>query len=86
MGIKLPRSPADEAGLRGSFMPIEVNGEQILIGGDIITAVDKATVDSIRSLSLALSQYEPGDEVTLTILRDGETVEVPVTLAERPSS
>jgi S1-C subfamily serine protease len=79
-------SPADEAGLRGSFMPIEVNGEQILIGGDIITAVDKATVDSIRSLSQALSQYEPGDEVTLTILRDGETVEVPVTLAERPSS
>lgn len=79
-------SPADEAGLRGSFMPIEINGEQVLIGGDIITAVDQINVDSVQSLSQALGQYEPGDEVTLSILRDSETVELPVTLAERPSN
>jgi len=79
-------SPADEAGLRGSYMPFEINGEQVLIGGDIIIAVNEAAVDSIQSLSQALGQYEPGDEVTLSILRDGETVEVAVTLAERPSN
>jgi len=79
-------SPADEAGLRGSFMPIEINGEQVLIGGDIITAVDQINVDSVQSLSHALGQYEPGDEVTLSMLRDGETVELPVTLAERLSN
>jgi S1-C subfamily serine protease len=79
-------SPADEAGIRGSFMPIEVNGEQILIGGDIIVAVGDSEVDSVQSLSLALSQYEPGDEAALSILRDGETIGITVTLAERPSS
>jgi S1-C subfamily serine protease len=79
-------SPADEAGIRGSFMPIEVNGEQILIGGDIIVAVGDSEVDSVQSLSLALSQYNPGDDATLFILRDSETIEITVTLAERPSS
>ncbi len=79
-------SPADEAGIRGSFMPIEVNGEQILIGGDIIVAVGDSEVDSVQSLSLALSQYKPGDDATLFILRDSETLEITLTLAERPSS
>ena len=79
-------SPADEAGLRGSFMPLEINGEQVLIGGDIIIAVDEAAVDGIQSLSQALGQYEPGEDATLFILRDGETIEITVTLAERPSS
>jgi S1-C subfamily serine protease len=79
-------SPADEAGIRGSFMPIEVNGEQILIGGDIIVSVGDSEVDSVQSLSLALSQYEPGDKAALSILRNGEMIGITVTLAERPSN
>lgn len=77
-------SPADKVGIRGSFTPIEVNGEQILIGGDIIVAVDDNEIDSIESLSQALSQYGPGDDAAILILRDGETIELTVTLAERP--
>lgn len=78
-------SPADDAGIRGSYMPIEVNGEQILIGGDIIVTVGDSEVDSVLSLSQVLSQYEPGEDATLFIMRDGETIEIIVTLAERPS-
>jgi S1-C subfamily serine protease len=41
------------------------------------------TLDELRSL---ISTYQPGAEVTLTVLQDGKTLEVPVTLAERPAN
>ena len=77
-------SPADEAGLRGSFKPIDLNGEQVLVGGDVITELNGEAVASVEALRDGLQQYQSGDEVTLTILRDGEKAEVTVTLAERP--
>ena len=77
-------SPADEAGLRGSYKPLEVNGEEILVGGDIITAVDKTQIGSINELASAISGYQIGDKVSLTIQRDGKEMKVSVTLAEKP--
>jgi S1-C subfamily serine protease len=77
-------SPADEAGLRGSYKPLEVNGEEILVGGDIITAVDNTQVGSINELASAISGYQIGDKVSLTIQRDGKEMKVSVTLAEKP--
>ena len=77
-------SPADEAGLRGSYKPLDVNGEQILVGGDIITAVDNTPINGINQLSSAIGTYQSGDELTLSILRDGKEMKVSVTLAEKP--
>ena len=77
-------SPADEAGLRGSYKPLEVNGEEILVGGDIITAVDKTQISGINQLASTIATYQSGDEVTLTILRSGKEMKVSVTLAEKP--
>jgi membrane-associated protease RseP (regulator of RpoE activity) len=48
--------------------------------GDIILAVDGDVVDQERTLPDRLYAYEPGDTVTLTVLRDGEEMEVEVTL------
>jgi serine protease Do len=76
-------SPADEAGLRGSFHSVTINGQQLLIGGDVIVAVDGQTMASFEDLSAFLQQAEPGQEVALTLLRDGSQVEVSVTLAAR---
>ncbi|WP_129668305.1 S1C family serine protease [Phytoactinopolyspora endophytica] len=60
-----PNSSADEAGLAE---------------GDVITAVnDKLTTDAV-SLIAATRSYRPGDEVTLTYLRDGEEQTVDLTL------
>ncbi|NPV74850.1 MAG: PDZ domain-containing protein [Anaerolineae bacterium] len=78
-------SPADQAGLRGSYKPAEINGKQALIGGDIITAVDGKEITSVQDLRDQIRQKEAGDEITLTVLRDGEMLEVSVTLAERPA-
>jgi len=77
-------SPADEAGIRGSFKPLTVDGVEILIGGDVITKVDERPVTTISELSRLIGDYEPGDEITLSVLRDGKQIEIPVQLGERP--
>ncbi|MGB9898655.1 PDZ domain-containing protein, partial [Thermanaerothrix sp.] len=79
-------SPADKAGLRGSFKPATINGEQMLIGGDIITAFDDQPITSFEDLQAALAQSSPGQKVTLTILREGKSQRVDVTLDARPNS
>ena len=77
-------SPADEAEMIGSYKPFEVDGEEIMIGGDVITAVDNQAVSSINELSSVIGTYQPDDVISLTILREGEKLMVSVTLGERP--
>lgn len=77
-------SPAKEAGLIGSTKPLTIRGQEIMIGGDVITAVDDTAIDGIETLRQALQKYEPGDVITLTIIRDQETMQVEVTLSSHP--
>jgi serine protease Do len=77
-------SPADDAGLRGSYKPISIDGQEVLIGGDVITAVDDSEIDSVRALSEIVSQTENGTEITLSIIRDGKELAVEVTPGEQP--
>lgn len=53
--------------------------------GDIITAVGGKTIDSEHPLDATLSQFSPGQTIDVTLLRDGQTITVKVTLATRPS-
>jgi serine protease Do len=79
-------SPAAEAQLQGSDQEVTINGGTIQIGGDVITAVDGKAVTSLTGLRDMISNHQVGAEITLTILRDGSTIEVPITLAERPAN
>ncbi len=63
-------SPAADAGLQD---------------GDIITAVDGLAVDRDNPLDLQVLRYAPGDELTLDVLRDGDTIQLPITLGTRPA-
>jgi S1-C subfamily serine protease len=65
----VPDSPAADAGLRE---------------GDIVTSVEGQRVDGAHALDDILSQYKPGDEVGMEVLRDGRTLQVTVTLGTRP--
>ena len=76
-------SPAEKAELQGSDKAFDLNGEQVMIGGDVITAVDGKTVKTMQDLSAAIKAQKPGDEVELTVLRDGKEITVTVTLGER---
>lgn len=77
-------SPADTAGLRGSFKPVTLGNQQVFVGGDIITAVEGQAVNEMQDLKAILQKYQPGQTVTLSILREGKLLEVSVTLGQRP--
>jgi serine protease Do len=82
----VPGSPADEAGLRGSDRQISVDGAELRVGGDVITAIGGQTVETFDDLVAYLfSSTEVGQQVSLTVLRDGRQQQIEVTLAERPT-
>jgi S1-C subfamily serine protease len=55
------------------------------VTADVITAFDGAKVTSMDDLVAAITEHKPGDEVEVTIVRDGETRAVRATLSERPA-
>ena len=78
-------SPADEAGLTAGDRLIEFQGQtDIAIDGDVIVAVNGERLTATADLSDVVSLLEPGDEVELEVLRDGERRTVEVELGERP--
>ena len=81
-----PDSPAAKAGIKAGDQTATVQGQDFTIGGDVITAADGQTITSADELIAFLTQKKPGDQVTLTVERDGKTQDVTVTLAERPAN
>ncbi len=78
-----PGGPADQAGLRGGSQPTSFPG--LTKGGDLIIGIDGRPVASFgEMLSYLINTKGPGDQVTLTILRNGVEKEVTLTLGKRP--
>jgi S1-C subfamily serine protease len=79
--------PADDAGIQGGTKQAPVAGEYVAIGGDIITALDGTRIKGIDDLSTFLeANTSPGQTIDVTIVRDGETMTLQLTLGTRPSS
>jgi S1-C subfamily serine protease len=66
----VPGSPAEKAGLQP---------------GDIITSIDGHRIDAGTGLDDVLSLFKPDETLTLQVLRNGETISVPITLGTRPA-
>lgn len=78
--------PAAAAGIRGATRELSVDGEPVPVGGDIIVAIDGMKIKVFEDLlGYLFTRTKPGDEVTLTVLRNGETIQVTVRLAPRPA-
>jgi S1-C subfamily serine protease len=74
--------PADKVGVNGSIT--DQYGEKR--GGDIITAIDGHNVIQIEDfISYLEEQKKVGDKITLTIYRNGQFLDLEMTLQERPS-
>ncbi len=79
-------SAADKAGLRGAERELSTRLGRIPVGGDVILAINGEPIDTARDLIAYLETYtQPGDTITVQISRNGEIMEVPLTLGERPS-
>ncbi len=79
----VPGGPAEQAGIRAGDSPTNIPG--LNAGGDLITALDGKPVKTFDDLlSYLITTKSPGDTVLLTVLRDGQFVDIPVVLGERP--
>jgi putative serine protease PepD len=77
--------PAARAGIRGGNRSVLAGLQELRIGGDVLVAVNGKEISTQTDLNLMLNRAQPGDSVTLTILRDGKKLNVPVTLGEGSS-
>ncbi len=73
-----PGSLADTAGLQGGSKTVTINGQDVVVGGDIITAVNGQSIASVDELRASLEQLPSDHSLTLTILRDGKETQVEV--------
>ncbi len=81
-GAKIEADPTSNDPAIVADGPADKGGVQ---NGDIITKINDVTIDTLHPLDAVLSQFSPGDTVTLTILRDGATKTLKVTLGVRPA-
>ena len=77
-------SPAADAGMEAGKEEIEFQGLRATTGGDVIVAVDGDEIVGETDLPRLIAQHDPGDTVTVEIVRDGETRSLDVELGERP--
>ena len=79
----VPDGPADQAGIRAGETATSITG--LNAGGDLITAMDGQPIASFDELlSFLVTNKSPGDTVVLTVQRDGQPVDITVTLGTRP--
>ncbi|MEX1019368.1 MAG: trypsin-like peptidase domain-containing protein [Litorilinea sp.] len=90
IGQVLDGTPASRAGLQGGSTPSGTRYPSICPiqrGGDLITAIDGTQVSTFDDVLAYLARNtSPGDTITFSVYRGGETVEIDVTLGARPSS
>jgi S1-C subfamily serine protease len=77
--------PAAKAGIRAGDQTVSIGNTRIPVGGDIITAINGTPVANFQELTVYLeSETQVGDEVEVTLIREGREMKVKATLAERP--
>ncbi len=77
-------SPAEQAGVRGGTLAVVVQGEEYLLGGDIVVAIQGAPVRTHQDYVARVKTLKPGQRVKVTLVREGQSREVVLTVTERP--
>jgi S1-C subfamily serine protease len=78
-------SSEEAAGIRGAREVVDIGNVELGIGGDLITAVDGQPVDREDALVRAITNKRVGDTISLTVLRNGHALSVPVKLLRPPA-
>jgi S1-C subfamily serine protease len=82
----VPGGPAEKAGLEGGDKEVKFQAGKYRTGGDVVLEIDGHKVVQPDDLARLIATKQPGEKVTLTVLRDGGERQVEVTLGERPDS
>jgi S1-C subfamily serine protease len=82
----VPGGPAEKAGLEGGDQKLQFQAAEYRIGGDVILQIDGHKVVQPSDLARLISNYRPGEEVTLTVLHGDKHEQVKVKLAKRPET
>lgn len=78
--------PADLGGIRGGSRVVQIGRTEFPLGGDIITALNDTPITSGQDLTIFLdTKTVVGDVITVTLLRSGRQLTLPVKLQERPA-
>lgn len=78
----VPGGPAERAGIRGGREPAYLGDQKIMLGGDLIVAIDGTPVQDSRDLNQIMNNHRAGDKVTVTLFRGKRKMDVTVTLGE----
>jgi S1-C subfamily serine protease len=96
LGLEQPRgflvvdvvsgSPAERAGIQGGDSESVIDGRPIELGGDVIIGIDDKPVRKIDDILVYLQREKSvGDNLKLTVLRDGQVQDVIAVLGARPN-
>ncbi len=73
-------SISDKLGLKAGYIPAEIGGAEVMLGGDIITGINGtkvvATDAGLSQLYRTYRRVKPGDRVTVSIIRRGQPLEL----------
>ncbi len=78
----VPGGAAERAGLKGGNQRADLGATPIMIGGDLIVAIDGDSVGDQQDLANVMNKHRSGDTVTVTIYRSKRKMDVKVVLGE----
>ena len=78
----LPGGAAERAGLHGGNQQAYLGNEPIVIGGDLIIAIDGQQVTDTQDISAIMDKHQAGDTVSVTVMRGKRQITVKLALGE----
>jgi putative serine protease PepD len=82
----VPGGPAHKAGIRGGDLSATLDNRPIQLGGDIIVKIAGKDIRTRSDLQAAVADRKSGENVKVTLSRDGKLKTIEVTLGERPNT
>jgi S1-C subfamily serine protease len=78
----VPGGAADHAGLRAGTERAYLGNTPILLGGDLIVAIDGQDIEDLQDVARIMESHRAGDTVTVTVYRGKKKMDFRVTLGE----
>ncbi|MGA8042146.1 MAG: trypsin-like peptidase domain-containing protein, partial [Terracidiphilus sp.] len=78
----IPGGAAERAGLHGGTEQAYVGNTPILLGGDLITAIDDQQVTAPEDISAIMDKHQAGDTISVTVLRGRRQMTLKLVLGE----